>query len=86
MYRIERITYKDDSERMDNTYQARKGCIGNLNPISLGRVLWFDYIFDNEGNDKKGYLKTSMVESCTEYDDKVIVETLNSIYYFTKVS
>lgn len=86
MYQIERITYKDDTERRDNTYSARKGCTGNLCDIIIGQVLWFEYLYDNEGNDKNGYFKTNMVESFIEDDDKIIVETLNSVYYFSKIN
>ena len=85
IYIIERITYKDDTERRDNIYSARKGCIGKLYDIIVGQVLWFEYIYNNERNDKKGYLKTSVVESFVEDSDKIIVETLNSVYYFKKL-
>lgn len=85
MYRIERITYKDDTERRDNTYSARKGCIGNISKIITGQLLWFDYEKDNQGNNKKGCLRTSVVVDFVEDGDLVIVETMNSVYYFKKI-
>jgi hypothetical protein len=43
------------------------------------------YIKDNEGNDKTGYLRTSLVKDFTWYEEKIAVQTLNSIYYLYRV-
>ena len=85
VHRIERITYKDDTERLDNIYSGSKGCVGNLAEPIIGQVLWFDYSKDNKGNSKSGYMKTSMVEHVDYEEDLVIVETLHSVYYFRKL-
>lgn len=85
MYKIEKITYKDGSEKLDDKSIIRKGSIGCLYDIIIGQSLWFEYLQDNQGNDKTGYLKTSMVESFEEDWDLTIVETLNSMYYFRKI-
>ena len=86
MYKIEKITYKDGTERNDGRYSLRKGCIANLYDIIIGQVLWIEYLQDNQGNRKDGCLKTSIVKSFEEDWDLTIVETLNSIYYFRKIS
>lgn len=85
MYRIESITGKDGLERTDGRYPLRKGCIGNIYDVIIGQVLWFEYLADNEGNVKTGYLRTSMIESFVEDFDRLIIETLNSVYYFRKI-
>jgi len=85
MYIIKSITGKNGLERTDGRYPLRKGCTGNIYYLNSGDVVIFEYIKDNEGNDKSGYLRTSTVDDYEEYENGVIVYTLNSVYYLQKV-
>lgn len=88
MYRIEKITYKDGTEKLTTDYAARKYCVGEfMYELSVGKCLWFEYAYDNQGDEKIGKcLRTSQIESFADIDENnIIVETLNSVYYFKKV-
>ena len=86
MYRIENITGKDGNERTDGRYPLRKGCIGNMYFLDLGNVMIFEYIKDNQGNEKSGYLRTSIVEDYENYDGYTVVYTMNCIYTLKDIS
>lgn len=82
-YIIENITYKTGETRIDGHYPQRIGSIVRLYPLTEGRCAILDYVKDNEGNDKEGYIRTSTV---VKYDHRIrngihIIETLNSVFY-----
>ena len=85
MLRIKSITNKDGSERTDGRYPLRKGCIGKMYFLELGNVMIFEYIKDNQGNEKSGYLRSSIVEDYELFEKGVTVYTMNSVYYFEMV-
>lgn len=85
MLRIKSITGKDGNERTDGRYPLRKGCIGKMYFLELGDVMIFEYIKDNQGNEKSGYLRSSIVEDYNLYENGITVYTMNSVYYFEKV-
>lgn len=85
MYRIDNITYKNGEDRTDGRYPLRKGCIGDILYLHIGEKMVFDYDKDNEGNDKSGYMHTSVVEDYEDTGNGFIVFTENSIFYFTRL-
>lgn len=85
MLRIKSITGKDGNERTDGRYPLRKGCIGKMYFLELGDVMIFEYIKDNQGNEKSGYLRTSIVEDYESFENGITVYTMNSVYYFEKI-
>lgn len=87
MLRIKSITNKDGSERTDDRYPLRKGCMGKMYFLELGVPMLFEYTEDNQGNEKSGYLRSSIVENykLSEDENELIVYTMNSVYYFEKV-
>lgn len=87
MYRIDRITYKskDRDERHDGRYPFRKNCIVDVYHLKIGDVMVLDYKKDAVGNDKTGYLRTSLVEDVAEYKDGFTVFTINSVYYLKRL-
>lgn len=85
MYIIQSITGKDGFERTDGRYPLRKGCSGNIYYLKSGNSMIFEYKKDNEGNDKFGFLRTSIVNDFEEYETGTTVYTLNSVYYLKKV-
>ena len=87
MLRIKSITGKDGTERTDGRYPSRKGCIGKMYCMDFGIPMLFEYIKDNQGNEKSGYLRSSIVEDyeLLEDENELIVYTMNSIYYFETV-
>ena len=85
MYKIEKITTKDGKERTDGRYPLRKGCICSLYALKEGNSMVVTYVKDNQGKDKSGYLKTSLVQSWDNYGEYLIVNTLNSVYHFRDI-
>jgi len=85
MYKIESIAHKDGTERIDGRYPLRKGCKGDIYHLKAGDCMYFEYVTDNKGNDKTGYLRTSLVEKIEESDDVIVVYTLNSVYKFIRI-
>lgn len=83
--RIKSITDKNGSERIDGRYPLRKGCIGKMYFLELGNVMIFEYKKDNQGNEKVGYLRSSIVEDYKLFENGITVYTMNSVYYFEKV-
>lgn len=81
---IKSITNKDGSERTDGRYPLRKGCIGKMYFLELGDVMIFEYIKDNQGNEKSGCLRSSIVEDYQLFEKGITVYTMNSVYYFNK--
>jgi len=85
MYRIESITGSDDNERTDGRYPLRKGCTVDIWYLNINEPMMLSYIKDNEGNEKRGYLRTSVIDDYEEYDNGVTVYTMNSVYYLKKI-
>ena len=85
MLRIKSITNKEGSERTDGRYPLRKGCIGKMYFLELGNAMVFEYIKDNQGNEKSGYLRSSIVEDYQLFENGITVYTMNSVYYFEKL-
>ena len=71
--------------RTDGRYPLRIGSTIEFyrKPI-LGVPMILEYISDNQGNPKEGYLTTSAVVDVEETKYEVVVTTRNSIYYFEK--
>lgn len=73
--------------RTDGRYPLRIGCIvkfyDNFRP-QIGDVMILEYIYDNNGNEKGGYLITSTVYDMEEDGKEIVVETRNSVYIFEK--
>lgn len=85
MYRIERITDRDGNDRIDGRYPRRIGCVVEEYQIALSHPMLLDYIRDNEGNEKMGCLRTSVVEGYSKSFNDLKVYTSNSIYYLKEI-
>ena len=85
MLRIKSITGKDGNERTDGRYPLRIGCTGKMYFLELGNVMIFEYTKDNQGNEKSGYLRSSIVEDYQLFENGVTVYTMNSVYYFERI-
>jgi hypothetical protein len=79
------ISTTTNKTRTDGRYPQRVGCTAEfyMKP-SVGMPMILAYVYDNHGNPKEGYLRTSTVEAIHETDSKIIVTTLNSIYCLEK--
>ena len=72
--------------RTDGRYPARIGCeVEYLRPVIVGDCAYLGYLKDNQGNEKGGYLRTSIVTGCSVMQDQDIIFTNNSIYVLSKV-
>ena len=84
--KIKDIRYTETNEtRTDGKYPSRIGC--TVEPMfepTVDEVMFLEYILDNQGNEKGGCLRTSMVEDIAETDTEIVVTTRNSIYYLEK--
>lgn len=71
--------------RTDGRYPLRIGSMVDFlfTPV-VGGAMYLSYICDNQGNDKEGVLRTSIVTKITESETEVIVTTVNSVYYLEK--
>ena len=87
MYIIDMITDNDGREKVDGRYPLRKGCIGSIYNLKNAEPMIFEYSKDNQGNDKQGYLKTSLVKFYNEHvnREEIAIHTMNSIYYLKKI-
>lgn len=85
MLRIKSITHKDGTERTDGRYPLRKGCIGKMYCMDFDIPMIFEYTQDNQGNEKSGYLRSSIVEDYQLFENGITAYTMNSIYYFEKL-
>jgi len=85
MFRIKSITNKEGKERTDGLYPLRKGCIGEMYYLDIGDVMYFKYIKNNRGEEKSGYIRSSIVEDYQLFENGITVYTMNSVYYFEKV-
>lgn len=78
-YKIYSIT-KDGEPRTDGRYPIRIGCIGTIFQLVEGFPFVFAYLKDANGNDKGGYLVTSLVTKIKHEARHIEVTTLNSVY------
>ena len=71
--------------RTDGRYPLRIGSTVKfyVSPI-VNNCAFLEYIADNQGNPKKGFLRTSIIQSLEEKEDKIILTTMNSIYILSK--
>ena len=76
--------------------ETRETRTGGRYPLRIGSTVEFytnplpgcsmllDYVSDNQGNPKSGYLRTSAVVDVEETEDEIVITTVNSIYHFEK--
>lgn len=84
LYRIKQILSVENNEpRTDGRYPLRVGCVGMV--YALKPAMIFEYLRDNQGNEKTGYLMTSRVEKSEENETELYVKTVNSIYILEKL-
>jgi hypothetical protein len=86
-YQIQGITDRNGRDKEDEASKRRLGSTYQLLQILSNHPMVLEYITDNQGNPKSGYLQTSTVVDC-EYiksDELYIVTKLNSIYYVKKI-
>lgn len=76
---IEKIENKY-GERTDGRYPLRKGCVGNIYHLKIGECFVFEYLKNNKGSNKCGYLRTSTVKEYKKYEQYIIIHTINSVY------
>ena len=89
LYKLERIEHagacgERGTERVDGRYPDRKGSIYKINSLYLGYPMILEYVWDNQGMDKSGYLCSTPVlaaDICSGKSGEIVVETKNSIYY-----
>lgn len=78
---------KTKKTRTDGRYPSRIGSIVSL--YNEDEFAFLCYEKDNEGNEKKGVLRTSLVSAVSSYYDNgkknVIIYTYNSIYFLEEV-
>lgn len=71
--------------RTDGRYPQRIGSnVEFYVQPSIGNVMVLSYITDNQGNEKEGILRTSLIDNIVENETEVIIATVNSVYYFEK--
>ena len=84
--RITSIMHLNGDFRTDGRYPQRINSVVDIVSADVGSPMLLSYITDNEGNEKEGYLRTSIVagkrflENCSLF----IVTTQNSIYYMKR--
>lgn len=84
--KIKDIRLKNTNEtRVDSRYPQRIGSnVEFYVQPSIGNVMVLSYITDNQGNEKEGILRTSLIDNIVENETEVIITTVNSVYYFEK--
>lgn len=74
-----------NTTRTDGRYPQRIGSnVEFYVQPSIGNVMVLSYITDNQGNEKEGILRTSLIDNIVENETEVIIATVNSVYYFEK--
>lgn len=82
MYKIIDIKYKETNQtRTDGRYPIRIGSIIEfyIEP-TINQCGFLAYVYDNEGNNKEGVLRTSLIDKLEYIENKMIITTCNSIY------
>lgn len=76
---------ESDTTRKDGRYPLRIGSdVEFLVEPKIGEVMILDYKSDNQGNPKKGLLRTSVVRDIYQTETELVIITINSIYCFNK--
>lgn len=85
MYQIKHITDKEGVAKAEPSGRAHLGCIGEAK-MEDGCVL-FRCRYDSHGDPCNRYIRTSLVQNWKKDPDsgRIIVETMNSIYYMDPV-
>lgn len=89
MYKIKDIRYKDTNEtRTDGRYPLRIGSIIDFFTYkpTVNQCAYLSYVYDNQGNNKEGTLRTSFVKEIFENEKELILTTCNSIYVLEKIN
>ena len=88
MYKIKDIRYKDTNEtRTDGRYPLRIGSTIDFFTYepTVNQCAYLSYVYDNQGNNKEGTLRTSFITEIFEDDNELILTTNNSIYILEKI-
>lgn len=82
--KIKNIKHTSTGEpRTDGRYPLRVGCTFNfLFEPAVDECMLLHYEKDNQGNDKNGVLRTSLVTGIEETPTGATITTMNSIYEF----
>lgn len=83
MYQIVRITDQNGEPQTGSAYSARLGCMGDAK-MEDGCVL-FHCCYDKRGEPCDRYIRTSLVQNWKKDKGRIVVETMNSIYYMDRV-
>ena len=88
LYKLEGITFPDGRSREDGRYPIRLGSTYEILFLEKDKPMLLGYVFDNQGNEKDGVLRTSTVKKYkyVDNDELYVIETLNSIYYLHKIT
>ena len=88
LYKLEGITFPDGKSREDGRYPIRLGSTYEILFLEKDKPMLLGYVFDNQGNEKDGVLRTSTVKQYkyVDNDELYVIETLNSIYYLHKIT
>ena len=87
MYKIIDIKHKGTNQtRTDGRYPIRIGSIIEfyIEP-TVNQCGFLSYVYDNEGNNKEGILRTSIIDKLEYIENKIIITTCNSIYILEKI-
>ncbi len=86
-YKIIGIYHKDGTPRTDGRYPLRIGRICEEPKAHFGLPMTINYIAKADGTDYSGYsLRTSPVTDIGKKENRIQIETLNSIYEFERVN
>jgi hypothetical protein len=85
-YKIIGIYHKDGTPRTDGRYPLRVGRICEEPKAHFGLPMTINYIAKADGTDYRGFsLRTSPVADIGKRDNRIQIETMNSVYEFEKV-
>jgi hypothetical protein len=88
LYKIVGITDLVGQDKTDEASQRRLRSTYKILQIIPNFPMVLEYVTDNKGKSKRGYLKTSIIQT-TDYsdsDDQYIVMTSHSIYFLKGVN
>ncbi|WP_243109972.1 hypothetical protein [Clostridium sp. E02] len=85
-YKIIGIYHKDGTPRNDGRYPLRVGRICEEPKAHFGLPMTINYIAKADGTDYRGFsLRTSPVTDIGKRENRIQIETMNSVYEFEKV-
>ncbi|WP_277407924.1 hypothetical protein [Lacrimispora xylanisolvens] len=85
-YKIIGIYHKDGTPRNDGRYPLRIGRICEEPKAHFGLPMTINYIAKADGTDYRGFfLRTSPVADIGKRENRIQIETMNSIYEFERV-